>query len=104
MGRNASDGTTYVGGDERGRVYLSRSDFLPRGRAANYFLMPALVDAIPARGPIRAAAATPDGHVALVSTNDWLYVWRRLPSSRVALDVPSPARGPHSASGVWNDG
>lgn len=85
VGHTAFEGTTYVGGDERGRIYLSRSDFFPRGRATNFFLLPAPVGTVPTRGPIRSAAATPDGHMALASTNDWLYVWRRLPGSRAAL-------------------
>ena len=91
-GRHNADGTTYVGGDERGRLHVARSDFLPRNRAPVFFLAPVLVNPIPARGPIRAAAASPDGHLVLAATDDWLYAWRRLPGSRASLRSSAQSR------------
>ena len=115
-GRLPSDGITYVAGGENGQVLLARSDFLPRGRLASFFLFPVLLNQPSTIGTIRATAATPDGHTVLVSTNESIYVWRvlRLPPSRngpgnaIAQPRPVALRVPHavyamavSPSGRW---
>ena len=115
-GRLPSDGITYVAGGENGQVLLARLDFLPRGRLASFFLFPVLLNQPSTIGTIRATAATPDGHTVLVSTNEWIYVWRvlRLPPSRngpgnsIAQPRPVTLRVPHavyamavSPSGRW---
>ena len=98
-GRSPIDGTTYISADERGRILVSRSDFLPKSRTTQFFLASIPVNS-PMRGPIRATAVSPDGSLVLASTNDALFAWhvRRLPGSRsntpIALVRPIPIRVP----------
>ena len=96
MGHSPVGGTTYVCGDERGRILVSRSDFQARGRLGAFYLAQLLLGQPPMKGPVRATAASPDGRLILASTNEGLYVWRVLRplSSRTSTGAPIPLARP----------
>jgi WD40 repeat protein len=85
VGRGQADATpaatTFVTGDERGRLQVYRSDAFPaRTRGNPFFPFPVSVNS-PPQGPVRATAASPDGNVVLASNNDAVFVWRIVRSS-----------------------
>jgi len=97
-GRHPAEAATYIGGDTHGRVVVSRSDLLPRGRGTTFYLTKVPVGQPPARGPVQTTAAPTDGHVVLAAVGDRVFVWRmlRLPGTRVSPSAPFPPIRPIS--------
>ncbi|HEV3384846.1 MAG TPA: protein kinase, partial [Gemmata sp.] len=93
-------GNTFVVGDERGRIQVSRSDFFPTRPSGTPTRLPFLLAPVPltspGTGPVRAVTTTPDGRVVLASTDKALFAWQNFyPSGRrPGLGAPLPLKQP----------
>jgi WD40 repeat protein/serine/threonine protein kinase len=104
----SSRGNTFVVGDERGRIQVSRSDFFPVRPTGTTTRLPFLLAPVPltspASGPIRSVATSPDGRIILASTDKALFVWQNFyPSGRrpglgppLPMKLPVPLRVPQA--------
>lgn len=117
----SASGTTFVVGDDRGRVQVFRSDLFPARINNLSGRLPFLLAFVPMTSPennvsVNAVAASPDGRIILASTDQAVFVWQNFyPSGRrpglgsplplklpVALLVPQPVyRMIVSPDGHW---
>jgi WD40 repeat protein/serine/threonine protein kinase len=111
VGTVSAGGTTYVTGDDQGRVQVFRSDFfsLRPVPGTSPFLLMSVPMTSAKRGVVSAVTASPDGRLVLASVEDTIYLWRILYISRrpgygqLPVNRPVPFRVPQPVYAMTTD-